>query len=85
MSDEVSDIEYAAVARILTAGARVMHHELQEVSEGDRVMLIVTTAPGRGTKVQMVGDFASNEELRSFLEFLLANCKAAQDAPNTIL
>jgi hypothetical protein len=69
----VTDAEEAAVRRVMVATAKVLQRELREVSEGDRVVLLVTLPPGRQGRVHALGDFSDAYELRNFLEYVLAN------------
>lgn len=69
----VSDAEEAAVRRIMVASAKVLQRELREVSDGDRVVLLVTLPPGREGRVHALGDFGDAYELRNFLEYVLKN------------
>jgi hypothetical protein len=69
----VSDAEEGAVRRVMTATAKVLQRELREISEGDRVVLLITLPPGRQGRVHALGDFSDAYELRNFLEYVLKN------------
>lgn len=73
MVDAVSDAEENAVRRLMVATAKVLQRELRDVSDGERAVLLVTLAPGRAGRVHALGDFADVDELRSFLEYVLAH------------
>jgi hypothetical protein len=73
MGNAVSEAEEAAVRRVMSATAKVLQRELRMISDGDRVVLLVTLAPGRQGRVHALGDFENAEELRSLIEYVLAN------------
>jgi hypothetical protein len=72
-TNPVSEAEEGAVRRVMTATAKVLQRELREVSDGDRVVLLITLPPGRQGRVHALGDFENAYELRNFLEYVLAN------------